>query len=291
VGGSGKTEDVLLQPDAKAEPAERTFARNAPTAPFRLRPKDSFTPAVFLAATRSRVGASICQPLGVRKCAHSETPFQISEMHATLRSQNRTTISVHCEPGTLNNFAEAQALAMGKQMQIVVSLNTQVTDAADIRAELDAELHGLEQDQDDLHIKTQKKEVEAGTLGLFEAYQFIVEYGPTAVAAGLPLVTAVLQLSNAILQRSRIGRMCEHGEVGNLWHHLVHQPESFCSNADAGHQNSQRRSVVFEPSPILTKLIHDVPATRKLLPRTKMAQWNRSTFSPARLDFALVRLH
>src|SRR5262249_45462148 len=29
------------------------------------------------------------------------------------------------------------------------------------------------------------------------------------------------------------------------------------NDADAGHQNSQRRSVVFEPSPILTKLIHD----------------------------------
>ena len=43
------------------------------------------------------------------------------------------------------------------------------------------------------------------------------------------------------------------------------------NDADAGHQNSQRRSVVFEPSPILTKLIHDVPATRELFPRTRSA--------------------
>src|SRR5215467_9595369 len=90
-------------------------------------------------------------------------------------------------------------------MQIIVSLNTQATNSAEIRAELDAELHGLEQDQDDLHITSQKKEVEAGALGLFEAYQFIVEYGQ-AIATGLPLVTAVLQLSNAILQRRAIKR-------------------------------------------------------------------------------------
>jgi hypothetical protein len=86
-------------------------------------------------------------------------------------------------------------------MQIRVSLNAGATDAADIRAALDAELHGLE--QPDLEITTQKKPIEAGALALAEAYQFILDYGPDLVKA-LPLVTAVLQLSNAVLQRRGI---------------------------------------------------------------------------------------
>jgi hypothetical protein len=86
-------------------------------------------------------------------------------------------------------------------MQIRVSLNAGATDAADIRAALDAELHGLE--QPDLEITTQKKPIEAGALALAEAYQFILDYGP-GLAKALPLVTAVLQLSNAVLQRRGI---------------------------------------------------------------------------------------
>jgi hypothetical protein len=88
-------------------------------------------------------------------------------------------------------------------MQIQVSLNTGAADAADIRAQLDAELHGLE--RPGLQITTQKKPVEAGALSVVEAYQFILDYGP-AIATGLPLITAVLQLSNAILQRRGITR-------------------------------------------------------------------------------------
>jgi hypothetical protein len=88
-----------------------------------------------------------------------------------------------------------------KTMQIKVSLNAGATDAADIRAALDAELHGLE--QPDLEITTQKKPIEAGALALAEAYQFILDYGP-GLAKALPLVTAVLQLSNAVLQRRGI---------------------------------------------------------------------------------------
>lgn len=86
-------------------------------------------------------------------------------------------------------------------MQIKVSLNAEATDAADIRAALDAELHGLE--QPDLEITTRKKPIEAGALALAEAYQFILDYGPD-LAKALPLVTAVLQLSNAVLQRRGI---------------------------------------------------------------------------------------
>ncbi|NEV01058.1 hypothetical protein [Bradyrhizobium uaiense] len=86
-------------------------------------------------------------------------------------------------------------------MQIKVSLNAGATDAGDIRAVLDTELHGLE--QPDLEITTQKKPVEAGALALAEAYQFILDYGP-GLAKALPLVTAVLQLSNAVLQRRGI---------------------------------------------------------------------------------------
>jgi len=86
-------------------------------------------------------------------------------------------------------------------MQIKVSLNAGAADAADIRAALDAELHGLE--QPDLEITTQKRPIEAGALALAEAYQFILDYGP-GLAKALPLVTAVLQLSNAVLQRRGI---------------------------------------------------------------------------------------
>jgi hypothetical protein len=92
-------------------------------------------------------------------------------------------------------------------MEIRVLLNAQAVGAAEIRAQLYEELHALE--QPGLQIKTEKKEVEAGALGLFEAYQFIVEYGPTIATTGaisLPLVTAVLQLSNAILQRRGVKR-------------------------------------------------------------------------------------
>jgi hypothetical protein len=66
---------------------------------------------------------------------------------------------------------------------------------------LDAELHGLE--QPDLEITTRKKPIEAGALALAEAYQFILDYGPD-LAKAIPLVTAVLQLSNAVLQRRGI---------------------------------------------------------------------------------------
>jgi hypothetical protein len=92
-------------------------------------------------------------------------------------------------------------------MEIRVSLNTQATEAAKIRAELFAELNALE--QPDLHIRTEKREAEPGALALFEAYQFIVDHG-SAIAEGakisIPVLTAVLQLSNAILQRRGIKR-------------------------------------------------------------------------------------
>jgi hypothetical protein len=86
-------------------------------------------------------------------------------------------------------------------MQITVSLNAGAADAADIRTALDAELRGLE--QQGLQITTQKKPIETGALALAEAYQFILEYGP-GLAKAIPLVTAVLQLSNAVLQRRGI---------------------------------------------------------------------------------------
>jgi hypothetical protein len=52
-------------------------------------------------------------------------------------------------------------------------------------------------------ITTRTQEVEAGALGMYEAYQFIVEYQPHIVMV-LPVLTGVLQLCNAILQRRNI---------------------------------------------------------------------------------------
>jgi len=83
-------------------------------------------------------------------------------------------------------------------MQIQVSLNPHAVAAADIRAQLDAGLHALE--RPGVQVRADKKAPEAEAFGLVEAYQFIVDCGPGVVAL-LPLVTAVLQLSHAILER------------------------------------------------------------------------------------------
>src|SRR5262249_36617744 len=81
------------------------------------------------------------------------------------------------------------------------------------------------------------------------------------------------------------------GELSTAWPnsnaHCQHQ-----NDADAGHQNSQRRSVVFEPSPILTKLIHDgkplLRANSFLGPNGPVGSLHIFTCTP---DFALIRLH
>jgi hypothetical protein len=88
-------------------------------------------------------------------------------------------------------------------MQIQVSLNPHAVAAADIRAQLDAELHALE--RPGIQVRADKKAPEAEAFGLGEAYQFIVDCGPGIVAL-LPLVTAVLQLSNAILDRRTLAQ-------------------------------------------------------------------------------------
>jgi hypothetical protein len=88
-------------------------------------------------------------------------------------------------------------------MQIQISLNTHAVDAGDIRVQLDAELHALE--QSGVKITTNKRETEAGALGVFEAYQFIIEHGRDIVEA-LPLITAALQISNTVLKRRGLSR-------------------------------------------------------------------------------------
>lgn len=93
-------------------------------------------------------------------------------------------------------------------MQIQISLNTQAVDAGDIRASLDAELHALE--QPGVTITTNKRETEAGTLGVFEAYQFIIEHGQ-AIAQALPLITAALQVTNTVLKRRGLKRKPKPG--------------------------------------------------------------------------------
>jgi hypothetical protein len=94
---------------------------------------------------------------------------------------------------------------LGGTMQIRVLLNSQAENAAEIRTQLDAELHAA-LDQKGINITTKKSELEAGTLSIAEAYEFIISHGPTIASTTLPLVTAVLQLSNAILQRRGIKR-------------------------------------------------------------------------------------
>ncbi len=83
-------------------------------------------------------------------------------------------------------------------MQIQMSLNPHAVAAAELRAQLEAELQALE--RPGVQVRADNKAPGAEEFGLAEAYQFIVDCGPGIVAL-LPLVTAVLQLSNAILQR------------------------------------------------------------------------------------------
>ena len=83
-------------------------------------------------------------------------------------------------------------------MQIQVSLDPHAVAAAELRAQLDAELRALE--RPGVRVRADEKSPGAEAVGLVEAYQFIVDCGPGLVAT-LPLVTAVLQLSTAILER------------------------------------------------------------------------------------------
>ncbi len=85
-------------------------------------------------------------------------------------------------------------------MQIQVSLNPHAVAAADIRAQLEAELHALE--RPGIQVRADEKAPAAEAFGLAEAYQFIVDCGPGIVAL-LPLVTAVLQLSTCHPRASR----------------------------------------------------------------------------------------
>jgi len=84
-------------------------------------------------------------------------------------------------------------------MQIQVSLNPHAVAAAELRTQLEAELHALER-RPGVQVRADNKAPGAEEFGLAEAYQFIVDCGPGIVAL-LPLVTAVLQLSNAMLTR------------------------------------------------------------------------------------------
>jgi hypothetical protein len=83
-------------------------------------------------------------------------------------------------------------------MKIRIALNSTVDEAANIRTQLNDELHGLE--KKDLEISTQTKEVEIGTLGPVEVYEFVVTYGKV-LADVAPLVSGILELSKAVLDR------------------------------------------------------------------------------------------
>jgi hypothetical protein len=88
-------------------------------------------------------------------------------------------------------------------MQIQVSLNAHGAAAAELRAQLDAGLRTLERPGVEVRVGEKAPATEA--FGLVEAYQFIVDCGPGIVAL-LPLATAVLQLSTAILERRGLGQ-------------------------------------------------------------------------------------
>lgn len=83
-------------------------------------------------------------------------------------------------------------------MQIQISLDPHAVAAAELRAQLEAGLQALE--RPGVQVRADPKAPAAETFGLAEAYQFLVDCGP-AMTAILPLVTAILQLSNQILER------------------------------------------------------------------------------------------
>jgi hypothetical protein len=83
-------------------------------------------------------------------------------------------------------------------MRIEVLLNTRAFNASDIRPQLDTELQALR--QGDTQISTQSRQVEPGELAFAEAYQFVIDHG-SAVAQAIPLITAVLQVTSAVIER------------------------------------------------------------------------------------------
>jgi hypothetical protein len=89
-------------------------------------------------------------------------------------------------------------------MQIRVSVNPHAVAAADIQAQLDAGLHALERPE--IRVRADRQQTGAEAFGLAEAYQFIVDCGP-GITALVPLVTAILQLSNTIVQRRALGEL------------------------------------------------------------------------------------
>jgi len=86
-------------------------------------------------------------------------------------------------------------------MQISVSLDPRAAAAAELCAELDAGLHALA--RPGIQVRGGSTPAGAEAFGLAEAYQFVVDCGP-GILATLPLVTAVLQLSTAMLERREL---------------------------------------------------------------------------------------
>jgi hypothetical protein len=88
-------------------------------------------------------------------------------------------------------------------MRIEVLLNTKASRAAEIRPQLDSELQAL--GNEGVRIATQTQEVEPSELGFAEAFQFIIEHGHR-IADAIPLITAVVQLTNSVLKRYGVSR-------------------------------------------------------------------------------------
>jgi hypothetical protein len=88
-------------------------------------------------------------------------------------------------------------------MRIEVLLNTKASRSSEIRPQLDSELQAL--GQEGVRIATQTRDVKPSELGFAEAFQFIIEHGHS-IADAIPLITAVVQLTNSVLKRYGISR-------------------------------------------------------------------------------------
>jgi len=83
-------------------------------------------------------------------------------------------------------------------MKVDVLLNRHAVGAARIRAELSAELGALE--GAGVQVTARSGPAPDGALGLQEVFQFVVEH-KDEIVAGIPLLTATLQIANTVLKR------------------------------------------------------------------------------------------
>jgi hypothetical protein len=97
-------------------------------------------------------------------------------------------------------------------VRIEVFLDVNAPRAAEIRPQLDAELHALH--QEGIDISSRRLAVQPGALSMTEAFAFVIEHGKE-LASAMTLITAVVQLANSVVGRFGKSKKEEKGSQKN----------------------------------------------------------------------------